>query len=192
MAMQVLDLSLPPPGAPPRWPLSVAAYHALGELGLIPKQTEMLHGFVYRKMPKSPLHCLLAQRLGDAVRAALPPGLILRVEQPVTCADSEPEPDLAVVPGPAELYRTEHPRTAQLVIEICVTSHDYDRAKLSAYAAAGVQECWLVLGPEQQIETHRQPGPEGFRQTVTHGPGGPPVTLGLAGLRVALDGLFAA
>ena len=30
------------------WPLSVAAYHALGEAGLIPKRTELLYGFVYQ------------------------------------------------------------------------------------------------------------------------------------------------
>jgi hypothetical protein len=28
------------------WPLSVAAYRALGESGLIPENTELLHGFV--------------------------------------------------------------------------------------------------------------------------------------------------
>jgi len=34
------------------WPLSVAAYHALGEAGLIPEQTELLYGFVYHKSSK--------------------------------------------------------------------------------------------------------------------------------------------
>jgi hypothetical protein len=32
-----------------------------------------------------------------------------------------------------------------------VSSHDYDRSKLRAYAVAGVQECWLVLGPEKHL-----------------------------------------
>src|SRR6266480_5689478 len=35
-------------------PLSVKAYHALGEMGLIPKQTELLYGQVFHKMSKSP------------------------------------------------------------------------------------------------------------------------------------------
>ncbi len=34
------------------WPLSVAAYHALGEAGLIPERTELLYGFVYHKRSK--------------------------------------------------------------------------------------------------------------------------------------------
>jgi hypothetical protein len=34
----------------PLWPLSVAAYRALGEAGLIPTNTELLYGLVYTKM----------------------------------------------------------------------------------------------------------------------------------------------
>ena len=45
------------------WPLSVAAYRALSDMGLIPKNTELLYGFVYTKMSKSPLHSALVVRL---------------------------------------------------------------------------------------------------------------------------------
>ena len=31
------------------WPLSLEAYHALGEAGLMPERTELLYGFVYNK-----------------------------------------------------------------------------------------------------------------------------------------------
>ena len=48
---------------PQVWPLSVKAYHALGEMGLIPKQTELLYGQVFRKISKSPLHSGLVRRL---------------------------------------------------------------------------------------------------------------------------------
>ena len=53
------------------WPLSVAAYRVLGEAGLIPKNTELLYGFVYTKMSKSPLHSFLLQFLHEALAAAL-------------------------------------------------------------------------------------------------------------------------
>ena len=72
-------------------------------------------------------------------------------------ADSEPEPDVSVVRGSVEDYPASHPTTAELVVEICVTSHDYDREKLGAYAAAGVKEVWLVLGPEKQVEVFCRP-----------------------------------
>src|SRR2546425_986964 len=97
----------------PVWPLSVAAYRTLGEAGLIPKNTELLYGFVYRKMSKSPFHCFLVQLLQNLLLGAVKPGWVLRVEQPVTCSDSEPEPDLAVVRGRTEDFRNDHPHTAE-------------------------------------------------------------------------------
>lgn len=132
------------------WPLSVAAYRALGEAGLIPKNTELLYGFVYTKMSKSPFHSFLVVRLLRLLRTKLPPSLLVRSEQPVTCGDSEPEPDISVVRGTEGDFLADHPHTAELVIEISITSHDYDRSKLRAYAGAGVKECWFVLGPEKK------------------------------------------
>jgi hypothetical protein len=68
-------------------------------------------------------------------------------------------------------FRLAHPTTAELVIEICVGSHDYDHSKLRAYAGAGVKECWLVLAPEKQIEVHRQPQGEQSAERAVHGAG---------------------
>jgi Uma2 family endonuclease len=173
------------------WPLSVAGYRALGELGLIPKNTELLYGFVYKKMPKSPFHCFLLGRLLQLLRAVAPSTLHVRSEQPIACADSEPEPNVAVVRGEVEDYRDHHPTTAELVIEVCVTSHDYDRSKLRAYAAAGVKECWLVLGPEKKIEVYRQPKDGRFLEHQTHGPSGTLASAALPEFKLALDDFFA-
>ena len=76
--------------------------------------------------------------------------------------------------------------------EICVTSHEYDRSKLRAYATAGVKECWLVLAPEKQIEVHRQPQGEQFAEHSVHGPGGTLTSVAVPSLTVELDRLFAA
>ena len=176
----------------PLWPLSVAAYRALGEAGLIPKNTELLYGFVYKKMSKSPYHSFLVQFLQDLLLRAVTPGLVVRTEQPVTCGDSEPEPDLAVVQGRNEDFRQDHPHSAELVIEVCITSHEYDRSKLPAYATAGVKECWLVLGPEQQIEVLRQPMGGRFAERVVHGPGGRLSSAEAPDFTVDLNALFAA
>src|SRR6266550_4613184 len=81
------------------WPLSVAAYRTLGEAGLIPKNTELLYGFVYTKMSKSPFHSFLVARLLRLLRAIMPPTHLVRSEQPITCQNSEPEPDISVVRG---------------------------------------------------------------------------------------------
>ena len=172
------------------WPLSVEAYHALGEMGLIPEKTELLYGQVFHKMPKSPLHRQLTMRLLEVIQKALPTGLHVQSEQPIQCEDSEPEPDVSVIRGSIDDYPTEHPRTAELVIEVCVTSHDYDRSKLGAYAKAGVKECWLVLGPEQQIEVQRQPVGEQFAERAVHGPGGVLTSAAVPGITVELEALF--
>jgi Uma2 family endonuclease len=152
------------------WPLSVEAYHALAGAGLIPEHTELLYGFVYHKMAKSPLHSSLVQLLQKQLLENLPADFLVRTEQPITCADSEPEPDLAVVRGKIADFRLAHPRTAELVIEVCVTSADYDRSKLRAYARAQVKECWLVLSPERQVEVHRSPAGDQFTERSIHGP----------------------
>ena len=173
------------------WPLSVAAYRALGEAGLIPKNTELLHGFVYTKMSKSPFHSFLVVRLLRLLRAKLPPTLLVRSEQPVTCGDSEPEPDISVVSGTEGDFLTDHPHTAELVIEVSITSHDYDRSKLRAYASAGVKECWFVLGPEKKIEVYRQPKDGQFTEHSAHGPGGTLTSTALPEFTLPLDALFA-
>lgn len=173
------------------WPLSVPAYRALGEMGLMPKNTELLYGFVYTKMSKSPFHSFLVVRLLRLLRSVIPATHIVRCEQPVSCGDSEPEPDVSVVHGAETDYLTDHPRTAELVIEVCVSSHDYDRSKLAAYAAAGVKECWLVLGPEKQIEVYRQPENGQFSEHALYGPGGMLTCAELPEFSLSLDDFFA-
>ncbi len=98
------------------WPLSVEAYHALGDSGLIPEKTELLYGFVFNKMRKSPLHTFLTQLLFKLLQAVCPPGTLVRQEQPITSLNTEPEPDVAVVLGSATDFREAHPVTAELVI----------------------------------------------------------------------------
>ena len=122
---------------------------------------------------------------------ALPPGCILRSEQPITCSDSEPEPDVAVIRGSEDQFWKQHPNTAELVIEVCVSSHDYERSKLRAYAQAGVKEAWFILVPEKQIEVHVEPRGSQFLKRQTFGPGGNVVSVAVPQFTVELEELFA-
>ena len=189
--MKALEHPATPMGHAPLWPLTVVAYRTLGEAGVIPKDTELLYGFVYKKMSKSPLHSALVRQLLRLLRKAILPGCFVSSEQPITCVDSEPEPDVAVVRGTEEDFWSDHPHTAELVVEVCVTSHEYDRSKIPAYAAAGVKEVWLVLGPEKQIEVYRQPANGQFSERTTSGPGGKIVSTAVPSFTVELDALFA-
>lgn len=157
---------------------------------MVPKNTELLYGVVYLKPTKVPFRSFLATRLAHLVEARLPDGHLVRWGQPITCMDSEPEPDHAIVRGSEKDFWDDHPHTAKLVIEVCVTTHEYDHSKLPAYAAAGVKEVWLVLGSEKQTEVHRRPKGGKHAEQRLLGPGGRLVSDALPAFAVDLDALF--
>ena len=131
--------------------LSVDQYHKLCAAGIVPENTELIAGIVVTKMGKSPLHTWTVQFLADCLRASVHSEQSVRVEQPLTLETSEPEPDIAVVRGSRDDFRTSHPATAELVVEVSLSSEDIDREKAGIYAAAGIPEYWIVLPQSQQV-----------------------------------------
>jgi Uma2 family endonuclease len=143
-------------------PISVAQYHRLGEAGIIDERTELLRGIIVRKMIKSPQHSWFVQKLSSILAEQIAPPLMLRQEQPLSLSDSEPEPDLAIVAGKIDDFRTEHPVSAELVIEVAVSSEELDREKTSLYAEADVGEYWLVLVQKKVVERYSGPSAAGY------------------------------
>ena len=92
----------------------------------------------------------------------------MRQEASLRFADSVPEPDVAVVRGRKEDFRTRHPTTAELVVEVAVSSVALDRENASLYAEAGVTEYWIVLGESEQVETYRRPENGVYRERRTY------------------------
>ncbi len=129
--------------------LDVEQYHRLCSSGIIPESIELLEGVVVEKTGKSPLHTWTVAFLEEWFRGHLQSGLMLRIEQPLTLGNSEPEPDLAVVAGSRDDFRLCHPSSALLVIEVAITTADMDRAKAAIYAAAGISQ-YLLVQPEQK------------------------------------------
>jgi Uma2 family endonuclease len=84
---------------------------------------------------------------------------------------SDPEPDVSVVVGTSADYRSAHPSSALLIVEISDTTLIYDRGrKASLYAMRGIADYWLVNVNDDQIEILRDPGadptqPLGFGYT---------------------------
>ena len=138
-------------------PFSVANYHRLFEVGMLSPKLELLCGVLVEQESKCPLHSTIVGLLHDHLLRHIPAGWLAREEQPLTFSDSEPEPDIAVVHGTAHDFFTAHPDTAELVIEVAVSSERIDRVKLGVYAEAGVGECWLVLAEERIVERHTEP-----------------------------------
>jgi Uma2 family endonuclease len=135
----------------------------MGEAGVLPaeKRFELLDGEIYELMPPGPLHAFVV----DLIREMLEPiarGLGARVSQqnPIRLSpDYDPQPDVAII-RQARAHRERFPVPAEvlLVVEVSDSSVEHDRElKLPAYAAAGIQECWLVNLPAQHVEIYRNP-----------------------------------
>jgi Uma2 family endonuclease len=121
----------------------------------------------------------------------LPEGFTARLEQPLTLADSEPEPDVSVVRGQDSDFKAAHPTTAALVVEIAVSSADLDRELASLYAEAGVDEYWIVLGHERAVEVYRLPVNGSYQEKTVLGAGAALVCSSVEGVAVSLEELFA-
>jgi Uma2 family endonuclease len=172
-------------------PLSVAEYHQLGEFNENGRRTELVRGIVIEKMSKSPLHRFTADQIRTILAAQITPDFTIFSQDPITTSDSEPEPDVMVVRGARAEFRTAHPTTAELVVEVAVTSLEIDRAKAQIYAEADVKEYWIVCPEEKCAEVYRKPGPTGYAERTTVAP---PATIecdALPGVCVDLAVLFA-
>lgn len=161
----MLDLALLAPEAPRR--ISRELYDRMVALGLFDEaRIELLHGAIIEMTPNEPRHASPV----DELVAILVPALIgrakVRVHQPIMAADdSEPEPDLAVVP--CGDYTQAHPEEALLVIEIAASSLRKDRLiKAPLYAASGFREYWIVNVTERVVEVHRGPVAGGWGSGV--------------------------
>jgi Uma2 family endonuclease len=171
--------------------MSVEAYHVLGEMGMLSEQVELLNGVIVDKMPRSPLHILICRRLVEMLRALLLQGFDCRQEQPLTFLRSEPEPDIAVVRGSFEDFGNGHPTTAELIIEVSVSTEASDRAKAEIYAEAGVKEYWIVLPEQRRIEVFQNPVGAIYTQHTVSEAGATVTSAVLDRFSVNLNELFA-
>jgi Uma2 family endonuclease len=142
--------------------MSVEEYHRAGETGVLSKNVELLKGIVFTKMPKSPFHELVADKVMDILLAQAPTGFKVRRDGPLTLHDSEPEPDVSVVEGERDDWAEAHPSTARLVVEVAVTSQAIDESKAEIYAEASVSEYWLVRPDHRSVAVYRQPTSDGY------------------------------
>src|SRR6476660_2542912 len=91
---------------------SRAEYDRLIELGVFgeDEHIELIGGELMVAEPKRAPHYAATRKTARSLEAAFGPGWDVRTEGPIGLdADSEPEPDIAVVRGALEDYTHEHP-----------------------------------------------------------------------------------
>ena len=144
------------------WRLSVDQYHEMVRAGIITEDdpVELLDGLLVSKMTKSPLHSATTKLVQKSLERVLPEGWHVAVQEPVTLARSEPEPDVSVIRGDTRRYLDRHPGAGDvaLVVEVADASWQRDRTlKKSLYAQAGIAVYWIVNLVERRVEAHVQP-----------------------------------
>ncbi len=170
--------------------LSVEEYHRLDEFNENGRRTELIRGIVMEKMPKSPLHRTVSAIHYESLLAQLPRGYTVWKEEPLTLADSEPEPDISVTRGEKRDFASAHPSTAELAVEVAVSSPELDRENASLYAEAGVKEYWIILGKERKVEVYRHPKQGGYQDKVLVGENELIECSSLPGVRIQVSDLF--
>ncbi|WP_224363787.1 Uma2 family endonuclease [Hyalangium versicolor] len=145
-------------GTPHRF--TVDAYHRMLETGILDEDdhVELLEGVIVEMSPQGKAHAGVIVRLTRLLVLSLGESFDVRPQLPLTLDEqSEPEPDLAVVPAGAE-GSAEHPSHALLVVEVANASLARDReVKARLYARASIPEYWLVDVGRKSIEVYRDP-----------------------------------
>src|SRR5262245_36507949 len=138
-----------------------AEYDRLIELGVFQadEDIELIGGELIVGEPQGAPHYTAIRKTAKALEAAFGPGWEVRTEGPIGLDDeSEPEPDVAVVPGSVDDYARVHPSRATLTVEVAESSLALDRRhKGSLYARSGLTDYWILNLVDRVLEVYRTP-----------------------------------
>jgi hypothetical protein len=126
------------------------------------KEQAMLGGHLIVKEPQYSSHATVIQLVQRALTVAFGSGWSVRAQMPVALDDeSEPEPDVCVVPGDPRNFRDAHPAQPVLIVEVALARVRFDREdKGSLYARAQIADYWIVNIPARRLEIYREPVPD--------------------------------
>ena len=135
-------------------------YDRLVDLGMFTgERLELLDGLLVVREPQGSSHAATGAHVARILTAAFGAGWHARIQAPLALDEhSEPEPDIAIVPGVPFDYRDAHPMTAALVVEMADASLRLDRRfKSVLYARGGLPEYWIVNLVDRALEVYRDP-----------------------------------
>ncbi|MGH7303366.1 MAG: Uma2 family endonuclease [Candidatus Rokuibacteriota bacterium] len=149
--------------APPLslWRMTRVRYDRLVDVGIFGPEdrVELLDGLLVAREPQGERHATVVGLVRAALEKAFGRGYHVREEKPIALDEqSEPEPDVVVVPGRLRDYLTAHPSRPALVVEVADTSLALDRLRKGGlYARAGVSDYWVVNLIDEVLEVYRDP-----------------------------------
>jgi Uma2 family endonuclease len=148
-------------------------FERMAEAGLLrpDQRVELVDGVIYDMTPQSSFQATAVRLAEKALQKAFAESFDVRVQMPLVLdADSEPEPDLAVVPGTPRDYRDAHPGFAVLIVEVAGASLAHDRRrKAPLYARAGIPELWILDLARSVLTVYREPYEGSYRSVVVFG-----------------------
>jgi hypothetical protein len=141
---------------------TVDEYHQMIQAGILAEdeRVELLDGWITPKMPRNPPHDSFITQANRVIGSRLPSGWHVRVQCAVTTPTSEPEPDLAIVPGLDSRYRSHHPTPQEVafLVEVADSSLAHDRnLKGAVYAAANIRIYWIINLVDIIVEVYTSP-----------------------------------
>jgi len=140
---------------------SRAEYERLIELGVFQpgEPIELIGGELMVAEPQGAAHYTAITKTAKTLEVAFGPGWYVRTQGPIGLdEDSEPEPDIAVVPGSPDDYGRTHPSRPTLTVEVAESSLGADRHhKGSLYARAGLPDYWVLNLVDRVLEVYREP-----------------------------------
>jgi Uma2 family endonuclease len=146
---------------------TIDQYHELVNAGLlIDRRVELLAGDIIEMSPEGMFHAVYCGDAVDYLKQLLGNRAKVREAHPITLPnDSEPEPDIAVVKTSPTRYLDRHPYPADVfwLVEYADSTLTKDlNIKQQIYAAAGIQEYWIVNLQALELIVFRGMGNVGY------------------------------
>lgn len=150
---------LPPrPGMPFRF--TREQYYELDRLGYFNGiKVERLRGEIVVMSAVNWSHVVGCRKTEHVLEALFAGVAWINARNPIPTEDSDPEPDVMVVPGRFEDY-SDHPTNALLIVEVASATLDKDTTiKAEIYALAGVTDYWVLDLDNRRLIVFRDPAP---------------------------------
>ncbi|HVX61182.1 MAG TPA: Uma2 family endonuclease [Pirellulales bacterium] len=141
-----------------------------------PEHIELIHGELREMTPIGTAHQHALNVLDNAWtrKISMPKGVWVQAQSPITIPDqrSMPEPDMVWIADRDYSHKRPDAADVFLLIEVAESSLNYDRGeKADLYAAAGIQDYWIVNLVDRCVEVRREPRDGRYQSVESFGPG---------------------